>query len=116
MHTRHIKFQSASAWPIRTPAIFSLASELLGYSTTRIYAKICLKLGEWRRYYLIWEGICMEWYVGGKISKFKKAKWIFFILTAVLSLRFGHFPIGPTSALDDFFKKWQPGQIGMQVP
>lgn len=28
-----------------------------------------------------------------------------------LSLRFGHFPIGPTSALDDFFKKWQPGQI-----
>jgi protein tyrosine phosphatase (PTP) superfamily phosphohydrolase (DUF442 family) len=33
-----------------------------------------------------------------------------------LSLRFGHFPIGPTSALDDFFKKWQPGQIGMQSP
>ena len=28
-----------------------------------------------------------------------------------LSLRFGHFPIGPTSALDDFFKRWQPGQI-----
>lgn len=28
-----------------------------------------------------------------------------------LSLRFGHFPIGPTSALDDFFKYWQPGQI-----
>jgi protein tyrosine phosphatase (PTP) superfamily phosphohydrolase (DUF442 family) len=28
-----------------------------------------------------------------------------------LSLRFGHFPIGPTSALDDFFIKWQPGQI-----
>jgi protein tyrosine/serine phosphatase len=28
-----------------------------------------------------------------------------------LSLRFGHLPIGPTSALDDFFKKWQPGQI-----
>ena len=27
-----------------------------------------------------------------------------------LSLRFGHFPIGPTSALDDFFKRWQPGQ------
>lgn len=33
-----------------------------------------------------------------------------------LSLRFGHFPIGPTSALDEFFKKWQPGQIGMQPP
>ena len=28
-----------------------------------------------------------------------------------LSLRFGHFPIGSTSALDDFFKRWQPGQI-----
>ena len=28
-----------------------------------------------------------------------------------LSLRFGHFPIGPTAALDDFFKKWQPGRI-----
>jgi undecaprenyl-diphosphatase len=28
-----------------------------------------------------------------------------------LSLRFGHFPIGPTSALDEFFKRWQPGQI-----
>jgi undecaprenyl-diphosphatase len=28
-----------------------------------------------------------------------------------LSLRFGHFPVGPTSALDDFFKRWQPGQI-----
>jgi protein tyrosine phosphatase (PTP) superfamily phosphohydrolase (DUF442 family) len=28
-----------------------------------------------------------------------------------LSLRFGHFPIGPTSALDDFFIKWQPGRI-----
>ena len=28
-----------------------------------------------------------------------------------LSLRFGHFPIGPTAALDDFFKKWQPGPI-----
>ena len=28
-----------------------------------------------------------------------------------LSLRFGHFPIGPTSVLDDFFKRWQPGQI-----
>jgi undecaprenyl-diphosphatase len=28
-----------------------------------------------------------------------------------LSLRFGHFPIGPTSALDDFFKKWHPSQI-----
>jgi undecaprenyl-diphosphatase len=25
-----------------------------------------------------------------------------------LSLRFGHIPIGPTSALDDFFKKWRP--------
>ena len=25
-----------------------------------------------------------------------------------LSLRFGHFPIGPTSALDDFFNIWQP--------
>ncbi len=33
-----------------------------------------------------------------------------------LSLRFGHFPIGPTAALDDFFIKWQPGQIGMQTP
>jgi len=28
-----------------------------------------------------------------------------------LSMRFGHFPIGPTAALDDFFKKWQPGRI-----
>lgn len=28
-----------------------------------------------------------------------------------LSLRFGHFPIGPTSALDDFFKKWHPEQV-----
>jgi undecaprenyl-diphosphatase len=28
-----------------------------------------------------------------------------------LSLRFGHFAIGPTSALDEFFKRWQPGQI-----
>ena len=28
-----------------------------------------------------------------------------------LSLRFGHFSIGPTSALDAFFKRWQPGQI-----
>jgi protein tyrosine/serine phosphatase len=28
-----------------------------------------------------------------------------------LSLRFDHFPFGPTSALDDFFKRWQPGQI-----
>jgi undecaprenyl-diphosphatase len=28
-----------------------------------------------------------------------------------LSLRFGHFPIGPTSVLDEFFKKWQPGRI-----
>jgi protein tyrosine phosphatase (PTP) superfamily phosphohydrolase (DUF442 family) len=28
-----------------------------------------------------------------------------------LSLRFGHFPIGPTSALDDFFNLWQPEQI-----
>jgi len=28
-----------------------------------------------------------------------------------LSLRFGHFPIGPTAALDDFFKRWQSGQI-----
>ena len=27
-----------------------------------------------------------------------------------LSLRFGHFPIGPTAALDDFFKKWQPAR------
>ena len=25
--------------------------------------------------------------------------------------RAGQFPIGPTSALDDFFKRWQPGQI-----
>jgi len=28
-----------------------------------------------------------------------------------LSLRFGHLPLGPTSALDDFFKRWQPRQI-----
>lgn len=28
-----------------------------------------------------------------------------------LSLRFGHFPFGPTSALDDFLKKWQPEHI-----
>ena len=28
-----------------------------------------------------------------------------------LSLRFGHFPVGPTSALDGFFKGWQPGQV-----
>ena len=28
-----------------------------------------------------------------------------------LSLRFGHFPVGPTSALDDFLKKWQPEHI-----
>jgi len=33
------------------------------------------------------------------------------IASKQLSLRFGHFPIGPTSALDDFFKKWQPGRI-----
>jgi hypothetical protein len=91
MHTRHIKFQFAPVCPFRVPAIFSLASELLGYLTTRIYAKICLKLGEWRRYYLIWEGICMEWFVSRQISKFKKAKWIFFILTAVLFLSASYF-------------------------
>lgn len=28
-----------------------------------------------------------------------------------LSVRFGHFPIGPTAVLDDFFERWQPGQI-----
>ena len=28
-----------------------------------------------------------------------------------MSLRFGHFPLGSTSALDDFFKRWQPRQI-----
>ena len=28
-----------------------------------------------------------------------------------LSIRFGHFPIGPTSVLDDFFERWQPEQL-----
>ena len=70
----------------------------------------------------------MVLYNKSEISKSKKAKWLFIVLAAALwkvyvdgepkalarkqlSLRFGHFPIGPTSALDDFFKRWQPGQI-----
>ena len=28
-----------------------------------------------------------------------------------LSLRYGHFPIGQTSVLDDFFKEWDPSQV-----
>jgi hypothetical protein len=33
----------------------------------------------------------MEWFVSRQISKFKKAKWIFFILTAVLFLSASYF-------------------------
>lgn len=31
-----------------------------------------------------------------------------------LSLRFGHMPFGPTTALDNFFAEWQPQQVYLQ--
>ena len=43
------------------------------------------------RYYLIWEDICMAWYNKREISKSKKAKWLFIILTAVLFIPASYF-------------------------
>jgi len=57
----------------------------------RIYKKIRFKLEDWQRYYLIWEDICMGWFARSEISKYKKAKWIFIILTAVLFLPASYF-------------------------
>jgi protein tyrosine phosphatase (PTP) superfamily phosphohydrolase (DUF442 family) len=91
MHSWRIKFQFASGYRFQDLAIFTLVSELLGHLTIQIYTNICSKLEDWRRYYLIWEGICMAWFTRREISKSKKAKLLFIILTAVLFLPASYF-------------------------
>jgi protein tyrosine phosphatase (PTP) superfamily phosphohydrolase (DUF442 family) len=91
MHSWHINFKLASGSNVRNLTTLLSAAEHLGYLTNRIYSKIRLKLEEWRRYYLIWEDICMGWFAEREISKSKKAKWIFIVLTAVLFLPASYF-------------------------
>jgi protein tyrosine phosphatase (PTP) superfamily phosphohydrolase (DUF442 family) len=91
MDTWRIHFKLGWVYYFPKMAVLLPAAEPLWNLTKRIYSKICLELEDWRWYYLIWEGICMGWFVKREISKFKKAKWIFIILTAVLFLPASYF-------------------------
>ena len=46
---------------------------------------------ELHRYYSIWEDTCMAWFYRKEVSKSKKAKWLFIVLTAVLFLPASYF-------------------------
>jgi len=90
-----------------------------------------------RVHYLIWEDLCMTWMKTQGVRIPRKLKWaasiaisILFLAAALwkvtvdrepksrakkqLSLRFGHMPFGPTTALDNFFAEWQPQQVYLQ--
>jgi len=59
--------------------------------TNWVYHTIRLKMEKLHRYYSIWEDICVALYNKREISKSKKLKWLFIVLTAVLFLPAGYF-------------------------
>ena len=91
MHTWRTIYLLGWDYKFHNMAVLLPAAEHIVYLTKRIYSKLRVQLNNWCRYYLIWEDMCMEWFVRREISKFKKAKWIFIILTAVLFLPASYF-------------------------
>jgi len=91
MHTWWENYTSDVGYNFRKLAIRFPAAESEVYLTKCIYSKIRLKSAQWLGYYLIWQGICMEFLAKKELSISKKTKWIFILLTAVLFLPASYF-------------------------
>lgn len=99
-----------------------------------LYHTCCFQLKDIRIYYLIWEDLCMTLMKTKGVRIPRKLKWatsiailILFLAAALwkvivdresksrakkqFSIRFGHIPFGPTTAMDRFFTEWQPQQV-----
>ncbi len=91
MHTEFKKFKSDFGFNLQNKANLSTMLKYLVLLKDWVYHKIRIKMDALHRYYLIWEGICMAWFSRKEVSKSKKAKWLFIILTAVLFLPASYF-------------------------
>jgi len=91
MHNGIYKLKLNFGFNLQNRANLSKISEHLVLLSNWVYHTIRLKMEKLHRYYSIWEDICVALYNKREISKSKKLKWLFIVLTAVLFLPAGYF-------------------------